>query len=197
VLVSILYKYERLGMPLASALRRVMLDPAAGWYVRGFAARVLAIGDARGAVAALLDLFFVQTDKIELWETALTIEWFGDRGAVRPLAEALYDANPDRRHAAARALGWIPEAGSSVAKALIQALSDQSQARPVREEAAESLAYLHYAGVIPPLVSVLEEPDVRMRFWAVFALGKIAQCFWKRRLRRATGGRLEGRHWRC
>jgi HEAT repeat protein len=160
-------------MPLEAALRQVMLDPAAGWYVRGFAARVLAFGDARGAVSALLDLFFVQTEKIELWETALTIEWLGDRAAVRPLAEALYDANPDRRHAAARALGWISKAGSRAAKALTRALWDQSQPQPVREEAAESLAYLGDARAVPSLISVLDEPDVRMRFWAVFALGKI------------------------
>jgi HEAT repeat protein len=108
-----------------------MLDPAAGWYLRGFAARILALADRKGAIASLLDLFFVQTDKIELRETALTIERFGDRAAVRPLAQALYDANPDRRRAAARALGWIPEAGRGAAKALIQALSDKSQPQPV------------------------------------------------------------------
>jgi HEAT repeat protein len=171
--VSNLNRYERSGVALEAALRQVMLDPAAGWYVRGFAARVLAFGDARGAMSALLDLCFAQTEKIELWETALTIEWFGDRAAVRPLAEALYDANPDRRHAAARALGWIPKAGSRAAKALTWALSDQSQPQPVREEAAESLAYLGYVQAVPSLISVLDEPDVRMRFWAVFSLGKI------------------------
>lgn len=174
-LVAILNRYERSGVALESALRRVIIDPAAGWYLRGFAARVLALADARGAVSDLLDLFFVQTDKIELWETALTIEHFGDRAAIRPLAEALYDTNPHRRHAAARALGWIPKAGVRAAKALIRALSDKTQPQPVREEAAESLAYLGYAGAIPELISVLSEPDVRLRFWAVFALGGIGQ----------------------
>ena len=139
-LASNLNRYERSGMSLEAALRRVMLDPAAGWHVRGFAARVLAFGDARGASAALQDLFFAQSDKSELWETALTMEWLGDRAAVRPRPEALYDANPDRRHAAARALGWIPKAGSRAAKALTRALSDRFQPQPVREEAAESLA---------------------------------------------------------
>jgi HEAT repeat protein len=175
VLVAILNRHERSGVSLESALRRVILDPAAGWYLRGFAARVLALADARGVVRSLLDLFFVQTDEIELWETALTIEHFGDRAAVRPLAEALYDSNPDRRHAAARALGWIPKAGVRAAKALVGALADKSQPQPVREEAAESLAYLDYAGAAPALISVLSEPDVRLRFWAVFALGRIGQ----------------------
>lgn len=174
-LVAILNRYERSGVSLESALRRVILDPAAGWYLRGFAARVLALADARGVIRSLLDLFFVQTDKLELWETALTIEHFGDRAAVRSLAEALYDSNPHRRHAAARALGWIPKAGRRAAKALVAALADKSQPQPVREEASESLAYLGYAGAIPVLISVLDEPDVRLRFWAVFALGGIGQ----------------------
>jgi HEAT repeat protein len=173
-LVAILNRHERSGVSLESALQRVILDPAAGWYLRGFAARILALADPR-VIRSLLDLFFVQTDKIELWETALTIEHFGDRAAVRPLAEALYDSNPHRCHAAARALGWIPKAGVRAAKALIRALSDKTQPQPVREEAAESLAYLGYAGAIPELISVLSEPDVRLRFWAVFALGGIGQ----------------------
>jgi HEAT repeat protein len=139
---------------------------------------MVALADARGAVVSLLDLFFSQTDKIDLWETALTIERLGDRAAVRPLVDALYDTNPSRRHGAARALGWIPAAGGRAAKALTRALSDPSQPQPVREEAAESLAYLRYAQAIPALISVLDEADVRMRFWAVFGLGGIAQ--WKR-----------------
>ena len=106
-LVAILNRHERSGVALELALRRVMLDAAAGWYLRGFAARVLALADARGAIWSLLDLFFAQKDKIELWETALTIEHLGDRAAVRPLAQALYDSNPHRRHAATRALGSL------------------------------------------------------------------------------------------
>lgn len=65
-----------------------------------------------------------------------------DRRAVPPLIRALLqDDNPHRRHAAAR------------------------------EEAAESLAYVGTRQTIAPLVSVLRDPDVRIRFWAVFGLG--------------------------
>lgn len=182
-LVSQLERYERSGTPLASALNLVILDTSAGWLTRGFAARVLALADARGPLSSLLDLFFAQSDKIELWETGLTIEHFGERAAIRPLVGALYDSNPDRRHAAARALGWIPRAGNRAAKALVVALLDQSQPQPVREEAAESLAYLGCAQAIPALISVLDEPDVRMRFWAVFALGGVGQS---QRFKKAT-----------
>jgi HEAT repeat protein len=153
----------------------VVLDLSAGWYARGTATKELALADAHDAVASLLDLFFAQSDKIELWETALMIEHGGDHSAVPRLVDALYDANPDRRHAAARALGWIWPPSKRAAKALIRALLDKSQPQPVREEAAESLAYSHCAQAIPPLISVLGEPDVMIRFWAVFALGGIAQ----------------------
>jgi HEAT repeat protein len=171
-----LRSHERSGVPLASALRSVMLDPGADWLVqRGTAARFLALADSRMVVARLLDLFFTQTDKRELWDTALTIEHCGDRSAVPRLIEALHDANPYRRHAAARALGWIPRTGRRAAKALIRALVDTAQPQPVREEAAESLAYSNYAPAIPALISVLGDPDVRLRFWAVFGLGSVAQ----------------------
>ncbi len=170
-----LHRNERSGIPISSALRLMMLDPRAGWHRRGTAAKALALADPVASVEALLDLFFVQTDKIDLWETALTIEHSAERAAVPRLTEALYDANPDRRHAAARALGWIWPVGRRAAKALIGALLDKSQPQPVREEAAESLAYSRYAQAIRPLISVLEESDVRIRFWAVFALGGIGQ----------------------
>ena len=55
----------------------------------------------------------------------------------------------------------------------------QVAAPPVREEAAESLAYSNYKQAIPPLISVLAESDVRIRFWAVFALGSIGR--WRER----------------
>lgn len=112
-------------MSIGSALRAAMLDPDAGWYRRGTAAKLLAIVDGRAA-ASLLDLFFTQTDETESWETALTIEHCADRTAVPRVADPLYDQNPDRRHAAARALGWIWPVSKRTAKALVQALLDRS-----------------------------------------------------------------------
>jgi hypothetical protein len=173
--VSSLHKSELTGVPIDSGLRLAMLDPEAGWHRRGTAAKLLAISDGRAAVAGLLDLFFAQTEKTELWKTALTIEHSADRAAVPRLVDALHDANPDRRHAAARALGWLWPVSRRAARALVQALLDQSQPQPVREEAAESLAYSNYPPAIPALISVLDESDVGIRFWAVFALNGIGQ----------------------
>jgi HEAT repeat protein len=113
------------------------------------------------------------TGENELPETAITFEQLGDVRSVTHLARALNDPNHHRRYAAARALGWIRPAGSRSATALINALTDVSQSIEVREEAAESLAYHDSSRAIPPLISVLTDSDVRLRFWAVFALGSI------------------------
>jgi len=135
------------------------------------------ISRRHGTVAELLDLFYAQADQTELWQTALTIEHCGDPSAIPRLVDGLHDANPHHRHAAARALGWIQPVRRLAAKALTDALLDKSQPQPVREEAAESLAYSKYKEAIPALISVLDEPDVRIRFWAVFALGGIGRWY--------------------
>jgi hypothetical protein len=140
-------KVERPGVPLAIA------------------------GDIR-PVQALLELFFEQSPKDDLYTTALTLEELGDRRAVPSLIRALLeDGNPHRRHAAARALGWIHRPGRAAARALARSPVDHTQPQPAREEAAESLAYVGRRETIEPLISVLNDPDVRIRFWAVFGLG--------------------------
>jgi HEAT repeat protein len=153
------------------ALRAIAVDCAAGWHARGISAELLAgVGD-HSATAALLRQFHEQAGKDELWETALAIERSCDSRAVPPLIHALNDANPDRRRAAARALGWVHAAQRRASKALARALADRSQPQPVREEAAESLAYVRSRTAVPALIAASAEPDVRIRFWSCFALG--------------------------
>src|SRR5271168_493112 len=96
-LVRAVQKYERSGISVGTALMTIVFDHSAGWLMRGGAARLLPADDSERAIGGLLDLFFEQTAKIELWETALTIEHSGEQSAVPPLIEALYDVNPDRR----------------------------------------------------------------------------------------------------
>lgn len=162
---------ERAGVPLNEALRAIMLDPAGSHFDRGQAARLLA--DAgEDPLPPLLALFFSQSGQVTLYTTALTLEMLDDRRAVGPLIEALLeDGNPDRRHAAARALGWISRPGRRAARALARCLADVTQPEPAREEAAESLAYAGTRETIPALISALGDREVRVRFWAVFALG--------------------------
>jgi HEAT repeat protein len=156
-----------MAAPVDAGLLAIVPGLSRGWLLRGRAAALLLeAGDRRGA-DALLRLFFDQQDKIELWETALAIETTQDVRAVRPLVAALHDANPHRRHAAARALGWIHAPGKQAS----HALADASQPPPVREEAAESLSYARSPAAVPVLVAASSEPDVRIRFWSCFALG--------------------------
>jgi HEAT repeat protein len=165
-------KFERRGLPLVDALRAVMLDPARFHLQRAAIGKLLAVAGDGEAVQALMGLFYEQTEKDELYATALTLESLNDRRAVPPLIHALLeDGNPHRRRAAARALGWIRQPGRTAALALAGCLVDPSQPQPVREEAAESLAYVGTRETIEALISVLRDPDVRIRFWAVFGLG--------------------------
>jgi hypothetical protein len=162
-------KFERSGTPLARALRAIMLDPARFHQDRAWGGKLLAVAGGGEAVRTLLGLFFEQTERDDLYATALTIEGLNDRRAVPPLIRSLlHDENPHRRHAAARALGWIRRPGRAAALALAHCLVDAAQAQPAREEAAESLAYVGTRETIEPLISVLRDPDVRIRFWAVF-----------------------------
>ncbi len=108
---------------------------------------------------------FLTYQEDDLYATALTPESLNDRRAVRPLIQALLeDGNPHRRHAAGRA--------RTAAPAPARCLMDPSDPQPARQEAAESLAYVGRRDTVEPLVSVLHDPDVWVRFWAVFGLGR-------------------------
>ena len=164
---------ERRGLGLTEALRTVMLDPANSQFHRASAGKLLSISGDPDAVHALLNLFRGQSDKDDLYGTALTLEELNDHRAVGPLIRMLLeDDNPHRRHASARALGWIRRPGRAAALALARCLVDLNQPQAAREEAAESLAYVGNRETIEPLIPVLRDRDVRIRFWAVFGLGQ-------------------------
>jgi len=165
-------KIERQGLSLIQALFEFMVDPSRGHGDRAEIGRLLsATGDSE-AVDALLRLFFEQSERDDLYAKALTLEGLDDRRTVQPLIKALLeDHNPHRRHAAARVLGWINSPGRTAALALARCLADPLQPQAAREEAAESLAYVGGRDTIDPLISVLHDSDVRIRFWAVFGLG--------------------------
>lgn len=165
---------ERAGHSLTEALREAFAQVASDYFALSRVAELLSFDrrDRHAGARALLEVFFRQTEKDELYTTALAIERLNDRFAVPALIDALLrDANPHRRRAAARALGWIRRPGRAAALALGECLADPAQPQPAREEAAESLAYVGTGETIYALESVLQDPDVRLRFWAVFGLG--------------------------
>ncbi|MEZ5400227.1 MAG: HEAT repeat domain-containing protein [Bryobacteraceae bacterium] len=165
-------RHEGRGLSLVEALRAVMLDPGLSQFDRAEVGRLLLLVRGERPLDDLLELFFSQSEKDPLYLTALTLETLGDQRAIGPLIEALEDENPHRRHAAARALGWITPSTRRAALALARCLADREQAQPAREEAAESLAYVGTRETIDALIGVLGDTDVRIRFWAVFGLGQ-------------------------
>lgn len=165
-------RLERSGLPFSDSLHKIVFDASLDWHIRAEIAKILMLADNRVPLQ-LVAQFFTLRDKLELWQTALTIESLSDVRCVASLIPALHDENPDRRHAAARALGWIGQSGGPAVTALVDALQDTSQPTAVREEAAESLAYLNSNRAIPALISALHDPAVQVRFWSVFALGSI------------------------
>ena len=81
--------------------RLVMLDPARSQFDRAAAGELLSVARDGQAVQALLRLFFEQTEKDDLYTTALTLESLNDRRVVQPLIHVLLeDDNPHRRRAA-------------------------------------------------------------------------------------------------
>lgn len=180
------------GLSIALALTEIIRDQTTGWFVRGHAAQVLAVADRAMPLHILLDQLASEDGKDELWDTALALEGLADVQAVTPLIAMLASPSAHRRRAVARALGWIPTAGHNSAVALSRLLTDSSQPAEVREEAAESLGYLNSVRAIAPLISVLHDADVRVRFWAVFALGSICDRRSGKQLDRSVVPALEG-----
>jgi len=119
------------GAPVEDTLRQIATDRSSDRNARATTARVLAMSNRSAITENLLTQFFSQQEsKVELWETTLLL---GDIRAVRPPIHALQDVNHDRRHAAARALGWIRNPCNPAVRSLIHALTDVSQRVPVRE----------------------------------------------------------------
>lgn len=81
---------------------------------------------------------------------------------------ALTDPNPQRRYAAAYALG-ILRPGKRAVDSLIRVVADAHESPSVRGVAAESLN--GYPEAVPALVSAVNDNAVDVRFWAVWSLG--------------------------
>lgn len=164
----------------------------------------MSLAENGAAVRATLPPFLEQTEKDDLYMTALAIEELNDRRAVGPLIRVLLeDANPHRRYWAARALGWISRRGRAAAMALGACVHDGAQPHTAREEAAESLTYVGIPETIVQMIAALRDPDMQLRLWAGAIGGTTASSerwnpFWMiGRLRRETGGRLAWKLWRC
>jgi HEAT repeat protein len=162
---------EKSGLSLNQALCRVLLDASYEGAIRQAAARVLALSNTAAPVQALTRRFLEEDNRAELIEIAKLIRELRMPLAVPALIQALDASKLDTREAAAYALGF-PDCGMRAVQALSRVLTDSSELAHVRGLAAESLHGQRKA--IPVLLSVLSDPAVEVRFWAVWALGTAA-----------------------
>ncbi|MEO8052775.1 MAG: hypothetical protein ABI833_20385 [Acidobacteriota bacterium] len=125
------------------------------------------------AVQALLRLFFEQTEEVDLRITALTLEALNDHWAVRPLIHALLeDANPHRRQP--QRLGRSAGFGNPVElrhlRWLVASWIPRNRS-PLASKRESHCPTFGTGETIELPISVLRDPDVRIRFWSVFGLG--------------------------
>jgi hypothetical protein len=149
----------------------VLLDASYEGTIRQAAGRVLTLSNTAAPAQALTRRFLEEDSRAELIEIAKLVRELRMPLAVPALIQALDDSNVDRREAAAYALGF-PGSGMRAVQALSRVLTDSSELPHVRGLAAESLHGQRKA--VPVLLSVLSDPAVEVRFWAVWALGTAA-----------------------
>src|SRR3954471_17794718 len=94
--------------------------------------------------------------------------FLNDPVGVAFFVTALTDANPQRRYAAAYALGLL-RPGKRVIDSLIRVVAHARELLSVGGVTAESLN--GYTDAVPALVSAVNDNAVDVRFWAVWALG--------------------------
>jgi HEAT repeat protein len=119
----------------------------------------------------------------------------GDARASHALMAVLRaDREPEVRKAAAYSLGQIGT--SEVLDALLQTVSNGTEASSVRGMAVEALTYLRESSghVVSTLRAVLGDPAPEVRFWAAFALGELGDPAALEDLRRVTSdtGKVPG-----
>jgi HEAT repeat protein len=156
---------------LSSSLEAVLLNPEVTLPERVAAAQQLPSAKKAEARRALARLFESQQELAGLIDTGrVLVQWSG-KLAVPALVEALRAGEPQHREAAAIALGEIYRRDRSAAQALLACLLNREEPAAIRAACAEALAHTGSKDCIASLLSVLHDPDVSIRFWAIFALG--------------------------
>jgi hypothetical protein len=158
-------------------LTACLSDSANSAEARAFAAGVLAIADRERYRQILLAELLSQNAFDRLLRIVLTIEEIGDCWFVGPLARILqYDADRERRRCAIHALGRLfcgGQAGRKAARTLCAVLDDKSEHYTIRAMAAESLACHSWRGSRASLLAAVWDVHPSVRFWGIFALGRI------------------------
>jgi HEAT repeat protein len=144
------------------------------------------IGDRRSAVPRLAGLITGSNDRAVRVAAAGALSTLGGVRARRALERALLaDADPEVRMQAATSLGVLADPAS--VPSLLTALNSASEDVEVRSAAAEALGYVADPTAVPDLLALLDNRDVRLRFWTTFALGHFADRRLLKRLNRVEG----------
>lgn len=123
------------------------------------------------AVTVLLNVLNSQDVRL-CQEAAKSLGILKSKRAVKPLITALLNnTSIERRAAYAYALGLLHD--KSAIEPLLTVLNNKKEEPEVRGFAAEALARLGDYRVVNHLIEGLKDSSVEVRFWSVFALGKI------------------------
>ena len=166
-----LVQSQSLAPLLPDVAARLRADPDVA--VRYQAARALAHFADPAALPPLLDGLRDDNMYVRVQVTSALIHMGAP--AVAGLTEALDDARPAVRRAAAKALGKIGCADAPALRALCAALSDDADAGQ-RRFAAEALGRLGATEALAPLGAALRDPDARVRDAAAAALQALGEA---------------------
>ena len=128
----------------------------------------------RKAIPALLRTLKENETEVR-WEAAKALAEISHSGSVRPLIRLMRRGTKTNiRQVAAYALSFMfSKRSKQAARSLLGVLNDKKEKAVMRAQAAEGLGNLQYHLAFQSLVSALNEKNVQIRFWSVFALRKL------------------------
>jgi HEAT repeat protein len=161
-------------LEVSRRLEALAADGANATPVRLKALNALGALGIKGVTAGIAGLLRSDPDSAIRQEAAGCLGLCGGRSALRPLVTAM-TADGDRRvrSAATWALGFLGD--ERAVPRLLEVLLDSTENGTVRGSAAEAIGHLAAAPALPEttagLLSAAKDPNIEVRFWAVFALG--------------------------
>ena len=128
----------------------------------------------RKAISALLRAL-QHNDAGVRWEAAKALAVISHSDSIRPLIRLMrHGRAANIRQAATYALSFMfSKHSKQAARSLLSVLNKQKEKAAVRAQAAEGLGNLLYRPAFKSLASALNERNVQVRFWSIFALGKL------------------------
>lgn len=164
------------GEAFRKHLLALLRNQKAGPNLRASSCWTLRVLGDRRAIPVLLKIATDRHADRGLRNEALqSLGMLPSKRAVIPLIDVMLspEEDPWARRLAAQSLGWLDEAEGR--DALFRVVKDQTVPPEVRGDAAEALSYFRDTRSVPILLDQLRDPSPDVRFWAVFALGQLAE----------------------